>query len=171
MCRFGLHFRDLYVGGGPSDASDGGRGHAAAARTRRSVVCCLLSIVCCLFCPLTMHPHLLCLVRPRLHLRELHVVVLLSHCCHTVVTLWLHCCYTVVTLLSHCCYSVVTLLSQCCYTVVTLLSHCCYSVVTLLLHCCYTVVRPGLYFRDLHVGGGPGDAGDSRRGYAAAART
>jgi hypothetical protein len=23
MCRFGLHFRDLYVGGGPGDASDG----------------------------------------------------------------------------------------------------------------------------------------------------
>jgi hypothetical protein len=45
-----------------------------------------------------------------------HLLLLLLHCCYTVVTLF-------VTLLLHCCYTVAHTLLQCCYTVVTLLLH------------------------------------------------
>jgi hypothetical protein len=88
------------------------------------------------------------------------VSILLSHCCHTVITLLSHCSDTVVALMLHCFYTVGTLMLHYCYTHVTLvipleggtgghasrvplLLHCCYTVVTLvtlLLHCCYTVV-------------------------------
>jgi hypothetical protein len=75
---------------------------------------------------------------------------MLLHCCYTVavplyntvVILLLHCCYTVVTLLLHCCFTVVTLLLHWCYTVVTGGARwgsgwCCYTAIEVLLHCCW----------------------------------
>ena len=74
----------------------------------------------------------------------LRLPLLLSHCCHLIVTTLLSPCWIVVTLLlPHCCHIVVVtlLLSPCCcHIVVTLLSHCCHIVVvTLLSPCCWIV--------------------------------